>query len=485
MTALPLALALIAGLSATPDADRTRCEASLKGIGRALDSYRAEHRQYPDKLTDLVPKYLPERKALLCPADTTGGTPGSGFGHRDPKGDVSYSYELNNAVANGTASPLGNPPPSDLGGAGGWGTERNVQLWLKAFYGDRVPSVRCFHHTRDDSRNVLSLTLGGDLIEGLADWERDADSVRTLVERARRAVEGDPEDFDAAWRVTSLYDRTRDWSEAADHADVRAAMVSACDAFRRQAPRLKDSETALRLAARLGLLARDYRRAEACARAVLASVEGNEPARVSLAEALRGQGRIEEAATLYADLLANNPKARSLRVALAESLAAHGQHDDAERIIAEMDRGRPKVGQLAPEFRVPTLDGRELNREVAMKGAKALLVMFWSLDAPALKASMAKLQAISDEMKGKGLAVLAIDDDDDPERVASYAKSGRLTVPIGLSMSAPGQVEVAPLFGVDVVPCLYLLDAEGRVAFRCLVWDEAGLRKALADLGIK
>jgi hypothetical protein len=40
-------------------------------------------------------------------------------------------------------------------------------------------------------------------------------------------------------------------------------------------------------------------------------------------------------------------------------------------------------------------------------------------------------------------------------------------------------------YGVRSYPTNYVIDSRGKVVFRCIGFDEQGIKKALADLGVK
>ena len=44
------------------------CTQNLLAIGKAIQAYHKEHGKYPKWLTDLHPKYLTDKKLLVCPA---------------------------------------------------------------------------------------------------------------------------------------------------------------------------------------------------------------------------------------------------------------------------------------------------------------------------------------------------------------------------------------------------------------------------------
>ena len=108
-----------------------RCRENLKQIQLALENHRAEVGTEPHWLSELSPQYL-EKKALLCPADTTGGVPGVlTEDAADPTFPCSYLYEFR--------------PEQKIG-----------QRFLLDIEGDMVPIVRCQHH-------LLNLSVSGKL----------------------------------------------------------------------------------------------------------------------------------------------------------------------------------------------------------------------------------------------------------------------------------------------------------------------------------
>ena len=136
---------LLLCVAAFADPVEERCAEQLRKIGRAIADYRKAREKLPGTLGELVPGYLPGTKAIRCPMGRSEGTPGEEVGGDGTEGEFDYSYEMRGVVFDGMASPMGPLPPSDLPGRP-WGTERNIMLWLRRYYGDRVPVARCVHH---------------------------------------------------------------------------------------------------------------------------------------------------------------------------------------------------------------------------------------------------------------------------------------------------------------------------------------------------
>lgn len=106
-----------------------RCRENLRQIKLALENHRAEADGEPQWLSELAPQYL-EKKVLLCPADTTVGSPGVlTEDGSDPTLPCSYLYQFR--------------PEQKTG-----------QELLLEIEGDMLPIVRCQHH-------LLNLSVSG------------------------------------------------------------------------------------------------------------------------------------------------------------------------------------------------------------------------------------------------------------------------------------------------------------------------------------
>ena len=107
------------------------CKQHLTEIGKAIQAYQKEHGDFPEWLSELHPKYLPDASVLLCPADKLGGEP-IFTSNADPEMPVSYGYQFHPEYREGT------------------------QL-NRTVYGDVIPLARCRHHT---NQPFVCLNLG-------------------------------------------------------------------------------------------------------------------------------------------------------------------------------------------------------------------------------------------------------------------------------------------------------------------------------------
>jgi thiol-disulfide isomerase/thioredoxin len=100
------------------------------------------------------------------------------------------------------------------------------------------------------------------------------------------------------------------------------------------------------------------------------------------------------------------------------------------------------------------------------------------------------LQKIADAYKAAGLEVLAVNAGDAEEKIQQYFRSQGLSLKstIGAAAgagSSPSPHEVLGQYGVRAFPTNYLVDKDGKVAWRGVGFDEKALRDALNALGLR
>jgi hypothetical protein len=86
-------------------------------------------------------------------------------------------------------------------------------------------------------------------------------------------------------------------------------------------------------------------------------------------------------------------------------------------------------------------------------------------------------------MKDKGLEIVGVNYGDSEAMVKKYVDEFHLSFKIG--MSARDAKAPSALYGVRAYPTNYVLDGDGKVVWRGVGFNEAGLRDALAKLGLK
>ncbi len=143
-----------------PSTDQDECAAckkNLEKINAAIAAYRKDHNNdVPNWLSDLVPKYLADTNALVCPVCTRTGRR-SPYGVLDPKVYTSYVYEF---------TPTALPAVVQRAFQGPKMTMRQWKRQQMELVGGEVPLVRCLLHDP-----VLNLSVGGKVYESKVYWE--------------------------------------------------------------------------------------------------------------------------------------------------------------------------------------------------------------------------------------------------------------------------------------------------------------------------
>ena len=143
------------------------CTKNLEKIGTAIEAYRAHHHDVPNWLSDLVPKYLSDTNALICPV-TTRTSLQSAFDMLDANVFSSYLYEFT---------------PTDIPAVvkGAWpGPTMTMRQWKRQqmkLAGSEVPLVRCLLH-----EPALNLSIGGKVYSSPVYWELNFTNTTTKLE---------------------------------------------------------------------------------------------------------------------------------------------------------------------------------------------------------------------------------------------------------------------------------------------------------------
>jgi hypothetical protein len=156
--------------------EKEGCIRNLKIIFDAIQSYRVEHKDIPNWLSDLVPQYISDANVLTCPVCKRTGEIESGV-LADPKIPCSYLYEF-------CPVPLGKGDAPDNPAK----TRREWKQRQMGLVGSIVPIVRCRHHGV-----TLNLAFDGRIYESPPLWEEMLTNLLDVAElKAARIFAADP-----------------------------------------------------------------------------------------------------------------------------------------------------------------------------------------------------------------------------------------------------------------------------------------------------
>ena len=116
------------------------------------------------------------------------------------------------------------------------------------------------------------------------------------------------------------------------------------------------------------------------------------------------------------------------------------------------------AGRIAPDFKLPALDGGTINFS-GYRG-KAVLLNFWATWCGPCKIEMPWFVELQKKYQSKGFQVIGVAEDaDDPSGVAQFAKRLGVNYPIAIGSDA-----VSDLYGgVEALPSSFYIDRNGRI----------------------
>ena len=118
----------------------------------------------------------------------------------------------------------------------------------------------------------------------------------------------------------------------------------------------------------------------------------------------------------------------------------------------------------APDFTLPDLDGK-LHKLSDYRG-KVVLVNFWASWCPPCRHEMPSMEKLYLKLKGQPFQVLACDQQEDFDTV--FAFTGQLDPAPTFPLLLDRKSAVAKDFGVPGLPTSFLIDKQGRIAYRAV-----------------
>jgi peroxiredoxin/outer membrane lipoprotein-sorting protein len=120
------------------------------------------------------------------------------------------------------------------------------------------------------------------------------------------------------------------------------------------------------------------------------------------------------------------------------------------------------LGTIAPDFTLQDTSGNAVNL-TALRG-KVVIVDFWASWCPPCRAQMPELEKMHRELADRGLVTLGLDVGEDSQHVAQFAKQQGYTFTLLLG----AEPDTTEKYFVDGYPTTFLIDRQGRIAFRTM-----------------
>jgi thiol-disulfide isomerase/thioredoxin len=136
------------------------------------------------------------------------------------------------------------------------------------------------------------------------------------------------------------------------------------------------------------------------------------------------------------------------------------------------------LNRPAPDFEVKTLDGERVR--LTDFRDKPVLLNFWASWCGPCRRELPSVVKLYEELKGKGLVVLGVNDEG-KDTAQEYAAKAGLNFPT----LDDSRLKLHRLYRVRSIPTIFLIDREGKVVrFLKGARDEAALRSALKGVGL-
>lgn len=147
----------------------------------------------------------------------------------------------------------------------------------------------------------------------------------------------------------------------------------------------------------------------------------------------------------------------------------------ADRLGLEL----PKEGVAAPEFTLPSSDGRTVSLK-AYRG-KVVFINFWATWCVPCRLEMPAMERLHKAYRKKGLVVLGVNLMEGRKEVRAFMDELGLSFPALLD----GDGSVGFSYGIRPIPATYLVDQDGKVLWRVQgvrEWDSPAAREYFDEL---
>jgi peroxiredoxin len=118
------------------------------------------------------------------------------------------------------------------------------------------------------------------------------------------------------------------------------------------------------------------------------------------------------------------------------------------------------AGNLAPNFSLKSLDGKEFSLSATLQKGPVLLA-FFKIGCPVCQFTFPFLERLYQRYKNLDLTIVGISQNG-PEKAAAFNKEYGVTFPVLLDPEEKGYV-VSNAYGLTMVPTILLVDTDGSV----------------------
>ena len=132
------------------------------------------------------------------------------------------------------------------------------------------------------------------------------------------------------------------------------------------------------------------------------------------------------------------------------------------------------VGKPAPEFALPVIHNGEHGDRIKLSNlaGQAVVLSFWASWCGPCRAEAPSIDRLSRRLRDKGVTVIGVNTNDNPDAAIAFASQANLSYPIVSDQDGT----VGESFGVSNLPTLVIVDKNGKIAaVRSGLTDESSL----------
>jgi thiol-disulfide isomerase/thioredoxin len=134
------------------------------------------------------------------------------------------------------------------------------------------------------------------------------------------------------------------------------------------------------------------------------------------------------------------------------------------------------------DFTLETMTGGKVS--LSSYRGKVVLLSFWATWCGPCQQEMPAMQKLYDQLRSKGLEIVAVDVGEDKATVAAFLKKNPYTFPVLLDTK--GEVAGSTIYSANAIPTNYIIDQNGGILGRKIGIDgpewTSSVRVALFDL---
>lgn len=134
---------------------------------------------------------------------------------------------------------------------------------------------------------------------------------------------------------------------------------------------------------------------------------------------------------------------------------------------------------IAPDFELPGEDGT-VYRLSDFRG-QVVVLSFWATWCPPCRYEMPSMERAWQQLKDKDVMFLGVNVGEDADTIFEFTGTYPISFPVPMDIDG----EVSKLYPLQGLPTTYVIDPEGRVAFRAVgsrEWDDPSVMQRILNL---